>query len=96
MKRFRSYQDSGWPPEEALAQAKRDLLMDRQIDPHLQSPAYWANFIYTGQVQAASQRRVYGWLIAFFIIAAGGSWILSRRYRKTAARNTDSRYAKTT
>jgi CHAT domain-containing protein len=96
MKRFRSYQDSGWPPEESLAQAKRDLLMDRQIDPHLQSPAYWANFIYTGQVQAATQRRVYGWLIAFFIVAAGGSWILSRRYRKTAARNSDSRYAKTT
>ena len=50
MQRLHTYLQKGLAVEEALQQAKSDLLNDETIDVRYKSPAYWGQFIYIGTI----------------------------------------------
>lgn len=50
MERFHYHRSKGRGNDEALARAKRDFLGDPSFDPRFKAPNYWANFVYTGQL----------------------------------------------
>lgn len=90
MKRFRHYHREGVAPEEALTLAKRDLLRDKQVDARFQSPAYWANFIYTGEAGAGRQEPAY-LLLALAGLTVGsialGRYLVQRNRSRLAGKS---------
>ncbi len=66
--RLHYYLDKKFTKDQALQQAKLDLLTNSDIDPRLKAPNYWAHLIFIGNYEANHKTNNWWW-IALTIIA---------------------------
>lgn len=76
--RLHYYLNKKYSKDEALQQAKIDLLKNKQIDPRLKSPNYWAHLIFIGNYER-SQNSSNLVLVAIIIILGAVSYKLIKR-----------------
>jgi CHAT domain-containing protein len=55
MSKFYEHMQQGLSKEEALRQAKCDLMDSDEVSPVLKSPNYWSNFVLVGEIKPGSQ-----------------------------------------
>lgn len=72
------YLDKNYTKDKALQQAKLDLLNNKEIDPRLKSPNYWAHLLLIGDYEAKHNSSNW-WLIAIAILLAAVTYLLVKR-----------------
>lgn len=78
--RLHYYLEKKFTTDQALQQAKLDLLKSSTIDPRLKSPTYWAHLVFIGTYEADHKSQNWWW-IAIAIIVGAVSYKLIRRKR---------------
>ncbi len=72
------YLDKKYSKDKALQQAKLDLLNNKEIDPRLKSPNYWAHLLFIGDYEARHHSSDWWW-IAITILVAASVYMFAKR-----------------
>ena len=72
------YLEKNYTKDKALQQAKLDLLNNKEIDPRLKSPNYWAHLFFIGDYEAKHHSSNWWW-IAITILVAASIYMFTKR-----------------
>jgi CHAT domain-containing protein len=64
------YLDKNYTKDQALQQAKLDLLNSDKIDPRMKSPSYWAHLVFIGDYEPRQSHSRWWWVAFVFIAGA--------------------------
>ncbi|MBP6687143.1 MAG: CHAT domain-containing protein [Lacibacter sp.] len=86
MQQMHYYLNKQIPVEQALYQAKKDLLANEKIDPRFRSPAYWGQFIYIGDIQLLQQKNKWSfvWPFALCVVFSVGLFLFYHHLKKAS------------
>jgi len=66
--RLHFYLNKSYSYNEALRQAKIDLLHNKEIGPQFKSPNYWAHLVFVGEYQAGNKKHGFLWVVVAALI----------------------------
>lgn len=80
--KVKAYIQDGAPYDEALRNAKLDLLSDPQLNPRLKHPYYWSHLVLIGNFQPHKGNN-WPWLVLLALLVAGVSGYIYRKKTTT-------------
>lgn len=82
MQYFYANLHEGQSASEAIRDAKRNFLKDKNRTNLRKSPYYWSSFVYYGNFEAQSEKPSLIYIILFIVILAFGLYFLGKRIQK--------------
>jgi len=77
--RLHYYLDKDYTIDQALQNAKIDLLHSDKIDPLLKSPNYWAHLVFIGNYQKERSSTAWWWIAGVIIILSAAAVITKKK-----------------
>ena len=70
LQQLHGYLANGYSKDQALQNAKKDLLTNEDIDPMYKSPNYWAHLVFIGEYEARPRKSPWAWLAGGLLLGS--------------------------